>query len=190
MLAITLMVSGCTTAGQNPASGDDEPKRPKSSRPAEPPTNDPAQAAPQTPAPDTEPDTINVYFANEQATQMLKEVREVESGVNKPQRVIEELIKGPAAPTHGRTIPEGTRLLGITVQDGVASVNFSSEFVTNHGGGTAGELMTVYSVVNSLTDLFQVNQVRFLVNGQPLETLNALDLTQPVDRDSGLIGSE
>jgi len=57
---------------------------------------------------------------------------------------------------------------GITVHvdKKTAIVNFSKDFVENHCGGTLSEKMTIYSIVNTLTSLPEINKVNFLVNGK------------------------
>jgi spore germination protein GerM len=100
--------------------------------------------------------------------------------------VIEELIRGPRG-VLVRTIPEGTKLLSAyMLQDGTLVVDFSREIQTLHTGGSTGEIMTVYSIVNTLTMNFkEVERVQILVDGDEVETLvGHLDLEQPLTRDN------
>ncbi|MEW5899284.1 MAG: GerMN domain-containing protein [Bacillota bacterium] len=80
------------------------------------------------------------------------------------------------------------RLLTLTVQDGVAYVNFSKEFQSKHSGGTAGESMTLYSVVNSLARLQEIKQVQFLLEGQKQESiLGHADTSVPIAPNWNLV---
>ena len=65
----------------------------------------------------------------------------------------------------------------------ICFVNFSSEFVTKHSGGSAGEAMTVYSIVNSLTELKNVDKVQFLVEGNKIDVYKHLEFNEPFPRD-------
>lgn len=68
-------------------------------------------------------------------------------------------------------IPEKTRLLGISVESGVASINFSEEFMFNTFGkeGTIAQLMQiVYTAVEFPT----VREVQFLVNNHKVNYLS------------------
>ena len=48
--------------------------------------------------------------------------------------------------------------------------------------------MTVYSIVNTLAELPEIEMVRFLIEGEEIETLAGhLDLSEPVYPDEGLI---
>ncbi|GAB6138854.1 GerMN domain-containing protein [Halanaerobaculum tunisiense] len=130
---------------------------------------------------------VKLYFSNQQAQYLVVEDREVK--LNKLyQNVIQELIKGPQNDNLVETISEGVKLLDLEVEEGIAKVDFSQELVTNHPGGTAGELMTVYSVVNTLTQLEDINQVQILVAGQEVDTLvGHLNLKQPLEFKNNLV---
>lgn len=132
---------------------------------------------------------IILYFSDSQADKLVPEEREVVSGGRPLEEIIvRELIKGPAKKGLIKTIPESARLLSLSVKDGVAYVNFSGEIQTKHWGGSAGESMTVYSVVNSLTRLEGIKKVQFLVEGKKVESLlGHLDTTEPIAPDRSLI---
>lgn len=132
---------------------------------------------------------VTLYFANTEGDYLVPEVRTVGEVTGIARATVEELIKGPkAAKEMAPTIPAGTRLRDIDIHDGVATVDFSREFVDNHGGGSSGELLTVYSVVDALTQFPTVQKVQFLVEGQKVETLAGhMDLAGPVERNADII---
>jgi len=132
--------------------------------------------------------TITLYFADEQAKYLLPEKREIRKTEAIARAAIKELIKGPKESGHFPTIPEGTRLLGIRIEGGIAYVDFSKEFVERHPGGSAGETMTIYSIVNTLAEFPSIQRVKFLVGGKEIETLAGhMDLTEPIAPDTDLI---
>lgn len=133
-----------------------------------------ADQAPQPidPKPTQETVTLKVYFGDDQAMYLVSETRTVQKGTTSlSELLIQELIKGPKEKMHAPTIPEGTKLLSINVADGVAFVNFSKEIQTKHWGGSAGETMTTYSVVNTLTQLPEISKVQFLIEGEIAESI-------------------
>ncbi len=75
------------------------------------------------------------------------------------------------------------------LDNGVAWLDFSSELTEGITGGSEAEIMTVYSVVNSVVaNLQQVRRVGFLVNGRPVETLNGhIHLLRPLRPNFSLI---
>lgn len=79
-------------------------------------------------------------------------------------------------------LPQGTRVLGVDVLDGIAYADFSRELKDNHWGGVQAEVNTIYSVVHTLSLAPQVEQVQFLVEGAQVETIatGAVPLTEPL----------
>lgn len=61
-------------------------------------------------------------------------------------------------------IPDGTQLLGASINDGVATINFSENFLFNKYGveGIYGQLM---QVVYTATAFSNINSVQFLIEG-------------------------
>ncbi|AHF07830.1 GerMN domain-containing protein [Desulfitobacterium metallireducens] len=87
-----------------------------------------------------------------------------------------------------RVLPKGTELLDASIKDGVATLNLSKEFKSNFEGGGTGEQMILYSIVNSLTTLPNVQSVQFLLNGEKtIAILGEMDTSGPLKRDESLI---
>ena len=76
------------------------------------------------------------------------------------------LIEGPKEEGHLPTIPDGTKVTDIVLEEGVCYVDLSAEFQLNHEGTEQLEKLTIYSVVNSLSSVRQIDQVQFLINGE------------------------
>ena len=80
------------------------------------------------------------------------------------------------------SISAGTEVLGLTIEDGVATIDLSSEFETT-GLGTAGEIALVSQVVFTLTQFPDVDTVDIWIEGEAREAilshgLVATDLTR------------
>lgn len=116
---------------------------------------------------------VKLYFQNRNATGFNVEEREIEVNPNEPleKYIIEELIKGPNEADSYPTVPSETKLRSIKTEttDGICYVDLSSDFVTKHSGGSTSEWFTIYSIVNSLTELDNVNKVQFLIEGEKLQ---------------------
>lgn len=80
---------------------------------------------------------------------------------------IRALVAGPTESEKNcmSLIPEGTRLLGASVRDGIAALNFSEEFEFNTIGaeGYRAQLM---QVVFTATEFATVESVQFLIEGK------------------------
>ena len=131
---------------------------------------------------------LTLYFPNSDGTGVIATDRTV---VVKNLETIKAMFKELETPPTGleKPLPKGTILLGATVgTDGVATLNLSPEFQKNFGGGSTGEQMTMYSIVNSLTTLENVKSVQFLLDGKKLDgILGNLDTSKPLTRNESLI---
>ena len=112
---------------------------------------------------------ISLYFINKTTRKVEPEARmlDVKTLIKDPYTVIiNMLIDGPKNENHDKVIPEGTMLIGINLEGDTLKINFSSEFVENHIGGKEEEQKTIECLVNSLTELTEVNSIKILINGE------------------------
>lgn len=156
------------------------------------PTPTPPVETPSTPEPksDKSVNTVKLvlYYPNAEATGLIAANRTVEVT---DQEIIKAIINELAVPPSGleKPLPRGTTLLGATVSaDGLATIDLSQEFQTNFNGGSAGEQMTLYSIVNSLTALPNVDSVQLLIAGDIHHgILGHIDTSGPITPDESLI---
>ncbi|NLJ24811.1 MAG: GerMN domain-containing protein [Firmicutes bacterium] len=136
--------------------------------------------------------TVTVYFSDGEAMYLRPEQRIADdSKVDRVEMVIGELIRGPQTENLVKTVPPNARLRQVWVDGGVAYVDFSREFQTEHWGGSTGDTFTLFSVVNSLTELPGINAVQFLVEGEVEEAiLGHTDTTEPISRREDLINRD
>jgi germination protein M len=131
---------------------------------------------------------VNLYFSDSQAMYLVSEKRKIPSTTSLAKQVVVELIKGPASSDLYSTIPEGTRVNEVYIADDIVYVDLSEEVFKNHPGGSSGELMTVYSIVNSLTEISPIKGVQILVEGNERNSLvGHVDLSMPLLRDEDWI---
>lgn len=125
---------------------------------------------------------LTLYFSDDQAQYLVAETREVIlSKPNMAELIFDELLAGPRRPDLRSYIPAGTRHMGLNVYGGIAYLNLNSHFRNAHTGGSAGERMTLYSIVNSLAELADVGKVQFLLEGQYQDAiLGHIDTSQPL----------
>jgi len=184
MLLVGVFLTGCTSP-KTPTvnSSDTTTKSSGTSSVSSTPT------APVTPPDSTQESVkLTLYFPNADASGLIATERTV---VVKNKETIKTMFAELATPPTGleKPLPQGTTLLGATVSaDGVATLDLSSEFKKNFGGGSAGEQMTMYSIVNTLTTLPNITSVQFLLDGKKLDgILGNLDTSTPLKRNESLI---
>lgn len=180
LLLAGAILTGCNTS--KPSETQSYNPSDSVENPAAPPTTDtPEQQA-------THSLKMTLYFPNSDASGLVPTERTLELN---DQEVIKAMFKELASPPAGfeKPLPSGTTLLDATVSpDGIATINLSKEFKSNFGGGSAGELMTIYSIVNTLTTLSNVHSVQFLLEGVKHDSiLGHLDTRYPIKRDESII---
>ncbi len=140
--------------------------------------------------PKIETKTVNLYFSDDDDLALKIEKRAIaKSSLTKEIREsINTLIDGPRG-SLTLTIPEGARLLGVEVKEGIAFLNFSKELSEKHPGGSYAELQTIYSIVNTVTlNFLEIKKVQLLIEGKKLKTLAGhIDISFPLGPDKDLI---
>jgi len=135
---------------------------------------------------------VVLYFSDQDGEYLIGEKRKIiKKGDFKEEGkgVIDELIKGPRGKLIP-TLPSRTKCLSLKLNEkGVATVNFNKALSKEHPGGSSAEILTAYSIVNSLTQNFpQIKQVQILIEGKPVETIAGhLSLKQPIASNPNLI---
>ena len=118
---------------------------------------------------------VLLYFSDQEGEYLIGEKRKIlkrNQIKEEAKETIIELINGPKGKLIP-TLPPRTKLLTLQINDeGVAKVNFSPALSKDHPGGSSAEVMTVYSIVNSLALNFpQIKRVQILIDGRPIETI-------------------
>lgn len=123
---------------------------------------------------------LKLYFANETGDGLVEVIKPVEynSNISMEKLVVEYLVKGPDTEDAFPVINPATKILGVTVKDGICYVNVDENFMTQIYNVTAD--VVIYSIVNSLVELSNVNKVQIAVNGKTdivfRETFNLVNL--------------
>ena len=141
---------------------------------------------------------IRLYFANTSFDALNAEDRGVAkcpSILAYSKAVIAQLIKGPSQKGLYRTIPPAASLRAVFLYGQTLVVDFSKDLINQHPGGAGSELLTVYSIVNTLMELPPVDgksikNVQILINGYPLKTLiGHVNIERPLTSEAGLVSS-
>ncbi len=112
--------------------------------------------------------TLRLYFANEEGDGLVAVNRELAhnadvSNVPMEKLVVEQLISGPVNDETFPTISPDTKLVNITVRDNICYLTFDSAILTAVNNVTTD--VTIYSIVNSLVELSNINKVQISIDG-------------------------
>lgn len=105
----------------------------------------------------------------------------VESEGSPIEMALIKLVEQGDKPGMVNPIPNGTRLLGVDITDGLAKVDFSREFRDKFAGGSEGEALIIQVILRTMAQFDEVKKVQILVEGKPIETLGHADLSAPLD---------
>ncbi|TGE32566.1 GerMN domain-containing protein [Desulfosporosinus sp. Sb-LF] len=188
VVIVTMLLAGVFLTGCNAAKTQTQAVKPSDNSTTTTPatTTPPVVNNPESTSPQSV--KLTLYFPNAEATGLVATNRTV---VVTDQEVIKAMFKELLTPPSGleKPLPQGTTLLSASVSaDGVATLNLSKEFQKNFHGGSSGELMTMYSIVNTLTTLPTIQSVQFLLEGKKLDgILGNLDTSLPLKPNTSLI---
>ncbi len=106
-----------------------------------------------------------LYFTNKEGDSLIEYSEDIDyTGVESIEElVISQLIEGPSKVGLYPTIPKGTKLLTVSKSDGICTVDFNDNFLNNLSD--VNETIAIYSIVNTLVELPDINKVQFTING-------------------------
>jgi len=118
---------------------------------------------------------VHLYFADRNNTHLTAEQRllpRTEDPGVLAKLIVEALISGPETGLI-RTLPETGIVKAVFITpNGTAFVDLDESIRNDHPGGSRTELLTVYSIVNSVVlNISEVDSVKVLINGKEADTL-------------------
>ncbi len=137
--------------------------------------------------------TVNIYFAaTGEEKKLAAEERSINAGNpgNALNSIMNELLKGPDRSYHFPVIPASTSLLGAKAYDGVAEIDLSREFLENSLDSRILDEYIIYSIVNTATEIPDINGVIFFIEGKRIKMYGNIDLSIPIIRNTDLLRSE
>jgi len=137
-------------------------------------------------APVKESETVTLYFSDANAISLVGETREIEENEKSlAENVMIEIFKGPENEDLIDLIPPGTALNSVTVEDKLCTVDLNKVFMEG-AFGTLTDTLSVYSIVNSLTALDDVDKVQFLIDGEKVDLFGNFIFSEPFEADETL----
>lgn len=116
-----------------------------------------------------EPVQIKIYFVDADMMRLMPVKTSIPgtSTERMAQYVLDTLIEGhDENPKIRRLIPNEKGCMTVKVKEKIAYVDIKNSMVESHPEGRDLEILTIYSIVNSLTELDGIVNVRFTIDGQ------------------------
>ena len=174
MAAMLLVSAGCDNPQQLPENKTDSPK------------------VEQPEKPDKKPDTVKketqetkVYYPDESGTKLVPVEREIKFSDENEKYVaaVDQLMKEPKEKELTTIFPKHAKIKSIKREGETAIVDFDKDILKGFVGGSTGEEFLINSIVDTLTEFKEIEQVKFLIDGQEVETLSGhMDLSEPVKK--------
>ncbi len=118
---------------------------------------------------------IEIFFSDTQERLLVAEKRYVykeEDPSDQAKEVVKALLDGSKT-GKVNTFPAKVALRDVQLdKDGVARINFSADLIKWHPGGSTAEMVTIYSLTNTLTaNVPDIKAVKIVVEGKELQSL-------------------
>jgi spore germination protein GerM len=122
---------------------------------------------------------IIIYYGNEEGTLEEKSVTLTKEN-DKIEKIIFDEIK------EDTDILENVEVISVETVNGICNLNVTEEFVSSLQG-SIGEEITIYSIVNSLTELKFIDKVQFFIEGKKGFETGHNTYYEPIVRDEGFL---
>ena len=112
---------------------------------------------------------VSLYFLDSQTNELVPEARllDIKDMIANPyEKLVNLLIEGPKNEKNKKLMPENTQLLQNYLEGDCIVLDFSAEFLNYDKESENGKENLINSIVNTLTELTEINEVKILINGQ------------------------
>ena len=119
---------------------------------------------------------ILLYFLDSDEKELMPEYRYVSLERikdNMYQTIIEELIKGPSTSEYKATVPKDTKINSINKDGNKVIVDLSKEY-SQGVENSEEDLGKIYSIVNTLTEIKEIEEVEIKVDGKEITSKTRL----------------
>lgn len=131
---------------------------------------------------------LKLYFVNKNGDKLVQEDVSVRynSNISTERLIVDQLIKGPSVEGLDPVIPPETKVIGVSVKEGICYVNLDEGFLNNTY--VTDPRLTIYAIVNSIVDGGACSQVQISVNGESnMEYMGSVNLSKPLSREQDFI---
>ena len=118
---------------------------------------------------------VSLYFLDTQTNELVPEARliDIKEMMSAPyENLVNLLIEGPKSEKSVKLIPDNTRLLQNNLEGDCLVLDFSAEFLNYDKEDEKGKENLINSIVNTLTELSEINEVKILIDGKENQEFN------------------
>lgn len=122
---------------------------------------------------------VSLYYTNTETNTLMPEAKVIDAKElleNPYVALVNYLIKPAKGEKLKSSIPENTSVISGSLEGDVVTINLSSEFIEGNKENADAIKLSIYSIVNTLTELNEVNSVKFLINGEENKAVEGTDI--------------
>lgn len=123
---------------------------------------------------------VQLYFFNGGLLDSEERILTIYEGDSPAAAVMDALLAGPESDGWLPLLPEGFAVLGVRVEDSVCYLNLPAATAALLHEDSAAQRQNLMGMVRSLCSIRSVKQVQFLVEGERIPVLGAVDVSQPL----------
>lgn len=115
---------------------------------------------------------VSLYFLSKDTNEINPEARliDIKEIINNPyDKLINLLIEGPKNEKNKKVMPDNTKLNKNYLENDCIVLDFSNEFLNYSKDDEKEKMNIINCIVNTLTELNEVNKVKFLIDGNESE---------------------
>lgn len=120
---------------------------------------------------------VSLYFLSKETKEIVPEARlvDIKEIINDPcDKLVNLLIEGPKSEKQEKIIPENTKLIKSYMEGDCVTLDLSEKFLDYDKTDEKAKEKLMNSIVNTLTQLTEVNQVKILINGNQNDEFNEI----------------
>ena len=137
--------------------------------------------------------TVSLYFADEDMQMLREEARTLEVFYTErlPLRLVKEILRGPEEEGHKALISPDVAVLRQWIFEDTMYIDFDESFLHQFVGTDRQGELTIYSIVNTMTQLPGIEKVQLLIDGKRInEYPGHVNIQDPLEREESLISNE
>jgi germination protein M len=126
---------------------------------------------------------VVVYFATPDGKNLVPVTLSIKPTSEAAKIAVEKLLAGPENDFSLPTIPEGTKLKDLYLQDSTAYVDLTEEILNIPEESSE---QTIDALVFTLAEFPAVEDVQILINGQVYQKIGAVDISKPIKKPEAI----
>ena len=115
---------------------------------------------------------VSLYFPSTENGELNPEARliDIKEIINNPyEKLVNLLIEGPKNDKNKKIIPDNTKLIKNYLENDCVVLDFSSDILNYSKENKTNKDIMINSIVNTLTELTEVNKIKILIEGKENE---------------------